>query len=611
MKSLPKRLSALLLALSLSLALTACSSGDPAVVQSRFDDFTQEMFLGTMQSDFTSSVYFVEDPEAYGFDRSEMEVTVGTEETDENFREGAKQTIATLDALHRFDRSLLTAEQQDTYDLLEWSSELSRKGYEDRFRYYGNYFSNLSGVHTSLLTTLSELQVQSEEDLQKIPELLRSIPDYIDSLLDYTRKQQEEKVLTIDFESVIEVCDSTVSQGEDSTVLANLLAQAEGLGLSSGEVDRYQKEIRSAYQECFIPSYQKIADTMRELQSGFNNMEGMAALPEGKDYYEILFAGATALDESPDEVREMAEKRLDKTISRLGGLAFLYPDQYNAWLEGGYQTEFESYESMLTFLDEATDPDFPDVGELSYVIDPIPADVANSGVAAYFINPAVDESGPLRIRVNTQNTVDMNALSTFSTLAHEGIPGHMYASAYSYQHLSSDFRKVLASQTGYNEGYATYVELLSLGYLEDQGIPAEVLEMERLNTELSNCLVTIMDISVNYDGMSREEFAEEFSMYIDPAFADYYYDMMRLEPTAYLSYYAGWLKLESLRDNAEKELDDWFDPMGFHTAILQSGSVPYFIVERNVNAWIDEVKTSMNGLPAQEETAESEPAEAA
>lgn len=74
-------------------------------------------------------------------------------------------------------------------------------------------------MHTSLLTTLSELQVQSEEDLQKIPDLLRSIPDYIDSLLEYTRKQQEEEVLTIDFDSVIDVCDSTVDQGEDSTVL--------------------------------------------------------------------------------------------------------------------------------------------------------------------------------------------------------------------------------------------------------------------------------------------------------------------------------------------------------------------------------------------------------
>lgn len=104
-------------------------------------------------------------------------------------------------------------------------------------------------------------------------------------------------------------------------------------------------------------------------------------------------------------------------------MAFLYPDAYNGWLEEGYKTAFASYEEMLTFLDSATDASFPDVGELSYVIDPIPADVANSGVAAYFINPAVDESGPLRIRVNTQNTVDMNALSTFSTLAHEGTPG--------------------------------------------------------------------------------------------------------------------------------------------------------------------------------------------
>lgn len=94
MRTLPKRLSALLLALSLTLPLAACSSGDPAVVQSRFDDFTQEMFLGTMQSDFTSSVYFVENPEAYGFDRSEMEVTVGVEESDENFREAAKQNEA-------------------------------------------------------------------------------------------------------------------------------------------------------------------------------------------------------------------------------------------------------------------------------------------------------------------------------------------------------------------------------------------------------------------------------------------------------------------------------------------------------------------------------------
>ena len=51
--------------------------------------------------------------------------------------------------------------------------------------------------------------------------------------------------------------------------------------------------------------------------------------------------------------------------------------------------------------------------------------------------------------------------------------------------------------------------------------------------------------------------------------------------------------------------------MGFHTAILKSGSVPYFIVERNVNAWIEEVKEAMSGVPAAESEPESEPAKAA
>lgn len=35
----------------------------------------------------------------------------------------------------------------------------------------------------------------------------------------------------------------------------------------------------------------------------------------------------------------------------MGGLAFLYPDAYNGWLEEGYKTAFASYEEMLTFLD--------------------------------------------------------------------------------------------------------------------------------------------------------------------------------------------------------------------------------------------------------------------
>ena len=592
-----KSLLAVLLAGAMTLSLASCAPEDPAVVQERFDSFVNELFVGSLESDFTSVVYFVEEPEKYGVDREAAEVTVGTLETDENFKAAQEQNRELLKEVGRFNRELLTPEQQDTYDILQYSCQMGLDIGADRFRYHGSYFSTFSGAHTNLLTALSELHLTEESDAAKLPALLESVSSYMDSLLDYTRKQQEHGTLTIDFDEVIETCQGVVDQGENGTVLTSLCAQVDALELDQETKESFKEQIRTAYQEHFVASYQRIVDTMKELQGGFNNLEGMSAVPDGQDYYKLLFAASTGVEETPEEVKQMAVDRLRKCFSRLGGFAFMYPEEYDAWLDGKYVTSFSSYEEMLLFLDAQTDADFPDVGELNYVIDPIPEDVANSGVAAYFIIPAVDEKDAMRIRVNTGNTVNLNDMSTFSTLAHEGIPGHMYASAASYGQLSSDFRKIFGTSTGFSEGYATYVELYSLDYLEQQGIPAFVLDMERLNVEATNCLIAIMDIAINYEGMSRERFKEEFSAAFDPEYLDEYYDLMRLEPTAYLSYYVGWMKIEELREKAEKELGEAFSEKEFHTALLQSGSVPYFIVERNIQSYID---TTLEGVPTGE-----------
>ena len=121
------------------------------------------------------------------------------------------------------------------------------------------------------------------------------------------------------------MCDGVVEQGENGTVLASLYAQVDALDIDPDAKARYREEIRTAYNEHFLTSYQKIADTMEELRGGFNNEEGMCAIPDGKEYYELLFAAATGVEESPEEVRQLAEERLQKAFSRLGGLAFLYP----------------------------------------------------------------------------------------------------------------------------------------------------------------------------------------------------------------------------------------------------------------------------------------------
>ena len=113
-------------------------------------------------------------------------------------------------------------------------------------------------------------------------------------------------------------------------------------------------------------------------------------------------------------------------------------------------------------------------------------------------------------------------------------------------------------------------------YLEGGEIPDPVLEMERpqRRDELR---------PGDDDGHRRQLLRPEpgrvhraVRSYFAEVFAGTYYDLMRLEPTAYLSYYLGWMKIEALKEQAEKALDDAYTDLGFHTSLLRSGSVPYF-----------------------------------
>lgn len=66
------------------------------MVQSRFDEFTEQMFRDSIEGDFVGSLFFVEDPDAYGLDRTDLEVVIGPEESDEAFREGGKMAKSML-----------------------------------------------------------------------------------------------------------------------------------------------------------------------------------------------------------------------------------------------------------------------------------------------------------------------------------------------------------------------------------------------------------------------------------------------------------------------------------------------------------------------------------
>jgi uncharacterized protein (DUF885 family) len=57
-------------------------------------------------------------------------------------------------------------------------------------------------------------------------------------------------------------------------------------------------------------------------------------------------------------------------------------------------------------------------------------------------------------------------------------------------------------------------------------------------------------------------------------------------PGQALAYKIGELKLQELRQRAERELGPKFDLRKFHTVVLVNGALPLHVVEAEVDRWI-------------------------
>ena len=250
-------------------------------------------------------------------------------------------------------------------------------------------------------------------------------------------------------------------------------------------------------------------------------------------------------------------------------------------------TGFASYEEILSFLNDNMTKNFPDIGEISYEIASIDPLIANSGTAAYFNIPAIDQTTPKQIRVNTQDgALDIGNISTYITLAHEGFPGHMYQFAYNYKNMPNLFLKV-NSNLAFTEGYAVYSSYEAMQYLED--IDEDLLDLYRINEMLSYAVIVLADIGIHYYGYTLEDFSEFLNnagLQMDEVSYKLQYEQLRDDPAAFIPYYAGYKQIIDLKEQAQDELGNKFDEVSFNQALLESGNVPFMIVERHIDEYI-------------------------
>lgn len=544
------RTASFLLAGLLALSLAGCSQVKIGYEQEKFDAFMQDVFVNTMQSDYTTAHTFLQNPADFGVDMEKIPVNLGDRFTQENMEKQREQLRETNDTFREFDRDLLTAEQQDIYDTFDAQIALEIQFSDAKFDYYAPLFESMSGLQFQLPTLFADWEVRSEQDVQDLITLVQDVKPYVASALDYTQKQADMGLLMLDLDAVADYCSGIVQAGEQSAILSAMSAGIDSLNLDPERAETYKNELAQAFTDSFIPAFQHICDTMDSLKaSGKNHTQGLAQFEHGKEYYELLLRQSIGADQSVQEVQEMMETAGQDHLKNLSAILLQNPTALLPLAENNLpETGNDSYQEILDALGEKIFTLFPEVRELSYHIVAVNEEIASdTGVEAYFKIPPLDGTSPKQLRVNP-NTGEVSSLSTYSTVAHEGFPGHMYQYAYMYEHVDSNYIKVLSNVPAYTEGYAVYAQYEALKELE--GIDQALLDAYRENELISYCAIIVCDIGIHYEGWSIEEFtsylnSQGFSLAGEDARLQY--EQLWANPCAFEPYYVGYEQFRALK----------------------------------------------------------------
>lgn len=248
-----KKAAAAVLAAAMALSLAACRSAgqtpalSPAAQQQEFDDFLMQDFISTMESEYTALHVYLQDPAAFGVDMSKVEPGLGSRADMASQRQALQATEEAYGQFLSFDRSRLTAEQQDTYDIYEFQTALALALGDERFDYYAQQFESMGGLHYQLPTLLADWALRSEEDVKGLVAVVQDVLPYVESALEYTKEQQARGLLMIDFDEVLGYCRGVLESGEDSAVLRAMNGSIDALGLAPEKAEEYKRQLKDAF----------------------------------------------------------------------------------------------------------------------------------------------------------------------------------------------------------------------------------------------------------------------------------------------------------------------------------------------------------------------------
>lgn len=561
-------------------------SEDALKEQQEFEQYLDDYFKDVVTDDTLTYNYTIKDGADYGLE--EPEVTLGdpgmTAEEIGQDKEEFEGWVKKLDAI---DRSCLTEDQKLTYDVLDEYFEVSAGIFDNVYLY--EPFSPMRGLQANIATNFTDYRFDDKGDVERYIELLGQIPDYFAEYLDFEQEKSEKGYFMSDAvcDKVISQCKDFVADKENHFMVTTFNDNIDALDfLTDEEKAEYKEANKQAVENSLLPAFENVAAVLSGLKGTGTNDGGICNYDGGKEYYEYLLKNFAGTAKSPEEVIDMLDTELQKLM------VSLY--QYYLGNQAAYEYFAANYDSMFAETDQMTASEmvdkmmetasehYPDAGTINYKAEALDKNLETimDDVLAYYMAPAIDDPDNNLIRVNGLHTDGM-----WTTLAHEGYPGHMLQNAY-YMSTDPEPVRTLMNFLGYKEGWAMYACYDSLYYYEyeEPEYGDTIAALYQLNDEMSYLMMGRVDLGINYEGWTLQDTADYLTKNgMDGSAAQELYTTMVGDPAVYQSYSTGYYEMKELRDYAEEKMGDDFDLKTFNTIILKTGPCQFDILKEQVD----------------------------
>ena len=552
-----------------ALVLGGCGTGRAQGEDERFRQYTREVFCQEISSDLVSLHYTLKEPEKYGI--SGAPAVFGEFTVDSAQIKDACENMET--ALTAFSYDDLNIQNRITYDILEYYLEAAQESAD--YLLYDEPLGLVSGVQTQLPVILSEYQFYDRGDVEDYLKLMQSTPDYIDSLIQFERQKSEAGLFMADYaaDTVIEQCSAFLEMGDGNYLYSTFSDRIAGLDeLTEEEKSDYIEDNALMMEDYVYPAYQTLLAAVEELKGTGQNEKGLCYLPEGKAYYEMVVRQSTGTEQTVRELEDLARRQIVEDLEAMESIVGITRGEAQETAASMGKSDAELILSELREGISAAFPEYPDTAlEVKYV----PEAMEEHLSPAFYMIPAIDNTQENVIYINQAQMGD--DLTLFTTLAHEGFPGHLYQTVY-YEGTDPDPVRNLFSFGGYVEGWATYAEMCSY-YLTP--LSKEQATLLQKNASIILALYALADMGIHYEGWSRMDAVAFFSNYgiTDAGTVERIYELIIGSPGNYLKYYIGYVQFLELKKEWVREEKEEFSQKKFHEAVLTVGPAPFDIVE--------------------------------